>query len=373
MHEISRRHAVTAAAAATALGALEWCCPRPAAAQTSLPLDTVIGISGPQTALSEHPVVLRTRLLTPTPVTGLSAQLQEFTAGHGWAVSAAVDLDTAGRAQVPVSVWKTSTFRMVFPGSGDLEPATSRNLTITAHPAAAPRLRPAGAPEPAPRYRRPQAPQGTGLGADPTIDLIPDGIWASMQGLTWSPGAPVGRTALRLIHVNYWGFDGYRYRGQLVLNSAVAGLAADIFTDLFHLRYPIRQMVLTDRFGHMPIAPHLGSNDYAAMAADDTSGFNFRYVDGDEPRRILSPHAFGNAIDINTWENPYAAPTGEFPDTWYEHHRPRSDRSVLQPGSPQVRAFTSRGFVWGASYGDPQHFQSSQMPDGSTGSGRHGG
>ena len=103
-----------------------------------------------------------------------------------------------------------------------------------------------------------------------------------MQGLTWRPGAPVGRADLRYLQINYWGFDGYRSRGEMVLNGATVTAAADAFTELYHRRFPIRQMVLPDRFGPMPRGSHLGADDYASMAADNTSGFNYRYVDGTE-------------------------------------------------------------------------------------------
>ena len=120
------------------------------------------------------------------------------------------------------------------------------------------------------------------MGANPRVSPIGDRIWSSMQGLTWRPGAPVGRADLRYLQINYWGFDGYRSRGEMVLNGATVTAAADAFTELYHRRFPIRQMVLPDRFGPMPRGSHLGADDYASMAADNTSGFNYRYVDGTE-------------------------------------------------------------------------------------------
>jgi len=177
-----------------------------------------------------------------------------------------------------------------------------------------------------------------------------------MQGKSWTPGC-VPRQRLRYLTVNYWGFDGYRYRGELVVAAAVATDAAAILGDLYAQRYPIRQMVLPDAFGANPKG--IGADDYAQMAADNTSAFNCRYVVGREAQHVLSLHALGRAIDVNTWENPYVAPTGRYPDTWYLDHRDAASPAVLVAGDPAVRAFTRRGWTWGGTWTekDWQHFQ----------------
>jgi hypothetical protein len=177
-----------------------------------------------------------------------------------------------------------------------------------------------------------------------------------MNGVSYTEGCPVGRSQLRYIQVNYWGFDNSRYRGEIVVNASIASRTAAIFSDLYRLKYPIRQMRLADDFGKGKI---MGANDYAAMAADNTSGFNCRYVDGKEADEVLSPHAFGIAIDINSWENPYVAPTGTFPDSYYMN-RTRTQPAMLKSiTDPAVKAFESRGLQWGGRWNpkDYQHFQ----------------
>ena len=52
-----------------------------------------------------------------------------------------------------------------------------------------------------------------------------------------------------------------------------------------------------------PVAAYGGSDD-RSMAADNTSGFNCRYAVAPGPKR-WSVHAYGEAIDVNTIENPY--------------------------------------------------------------------
>ena len=47
------------------------------------------------------------------------------------------------------------------------------------------------------------------------------------------------------------------------------------------------------------------------MAAGNTSAFNCREVTGNPYR--LSQHSYGNAIDINTFENPYVTSSKVYP------------------------------------------------------------
>jgi hypothetical protein len=90
------------------------------------------------------------------------------------------------------------------------------------------------------------------------------------------------------------------------------------------------------------------------MAADNTSAFNCRFVEGTSR---WSMHAYGEAIDVNPVENPYVQGSHVSPPAG----RPFADRSRVRPGmaTPNgvlVRAFASVGWKWGASFGDYQHF-----------------
>ena len=58
-------------------------------------------------------------------------------------------------------------------------------------------------------------------------------------------------------------------------------------------RIPIERMELVDNFG---------ANDDASMAANNTSAFNCRFVEG---TTRWSEHVYGRAIYINTVQNPY--------------------------------------------------------------------
>jgi hypothetical protein len=214
-----------------------------------------------------------------------------------------------------------------------------------------PVVMPSGAPRPT--VKAPAAKPAAGWGAHAVVTSIPDSVWASMQGRSWHSGC-LARTSLRYITVNYWGFDGRRHRGELIMAARNASATASAFTALYNLGFPIRSMVLPDRFGRNRRGP--GADDYRSMAADNTSGFNCRYIDGKESQRAWSPHAFGEALDINPWEDPYVSRIGTLPNSWWLS-RNRRGPEVFRARGPAVVALARYGFRWGASYRDFQHFQ----------------
>jgi len=181
-------------------------------------------------------------------------------------------------------------------------------------------------------------------------------------GYSWTPGCPVGRSSLRHITVNFWGFDGHRSRGAIVVNASIASRTVAAFTRLYEHRFRIRQMkVMDSSWGHAPIGP--GADDYAAMDADNTSGFNCRYVGGEESKKGWSNHAYGTAIDVNDFENPYIAGPGRvYPDAWFATRRSGYAGVFSSTRSAAVRAFTDQGFRWGGVWSAPdfQHFDVSR-------------
>jgi D-alanyl-D-alanine carboxypeptidase len=213
---------------------------------------------------------------------------------------------------------------------------------------------PAGSPQPT-SVATPLGP-AVGTGANAVVSAIPDAVWASMVGFSWHPGCPEGRAHLAYVLVNYWGFDGNRHRGELVVARNRAAGFAKAFTELYDAGFPIRSMVRPDRFGHSPNG-WPGANDYASMAHDNTYAFNCRFVVGREQAGVLSPHSYGYAVDINTWENPDLARVGARPDAWFLRHRSASFGGVIVPDGLVVRIMRSIGLGWGGrSIGDTQHF-----------------
>jgi D-alanyl-D-alanine carboxypeptidase-like protein len=208
---------------------------------------------------------------------------------------------------------------------------------------------PAQAPHP--RRRVPRQPHAVGDGPNVAITRIPAGVWRQMTGVTWHSGCPVGRAQLRYVRMNYWDYEGYRRRGEFVANADAAGRIAAALAEMYTQRLPIRSMYREDRFGYSSRVR--GGNDFASMAAGNTSVFNCRDV-VNRPG-VRSPHAYGRALDLNTWENPYRSARGTVPNTWWQSHS--HPRVAWRSRSHRVVAIMARhGLRWTYGLGDTQHF-----------------
>jgi len=175
-------------------------------------------------------------------------------------------------------------------------------------------------------------------------------VTAAQLPFSWHPGCPVAPAQLRRIRLRYLGFDGNAHLGELVVNARVAREVVAVFGALYRARFPIRQM--------RPIDAFHGSDD-RSMAADNTSGFNCRNAVAAGAKR-WSMHAFGEAIDVNTVENPYIQNGRVTPP----NAKAYANRTRLRPGMAiaggvLVRAFARVGWGWGgrfAGWPDYQHF-----------------
>ena len=168
--------------------------------------------------------------------------------------------------------------------------------------------------------------------------------WADLRH-SYRAGCPVGPSQLRTLSVSHWGFDGKPHVGRIVVAKRVAPGLVTVFRTLWEARFPIRRL--------QPVSAYRGSDD-ASMAADNTSGFNCRFVGGTSR---WSMHASGEAIDVNPVENPYvrggtvSPPAGR---AYLDRTPYRTGMAVR--GGILVRAFAAAGWKWGASFGDYQHF-----------------
>ena len=188
------------------------------------------------------------------------------------------------------------------------------------------------------------------MAALPPFHVSGSPVTAAQLGGSWRPGCPVGPAQLRTVRVSYVGFDGRAHTGTLVVNRTVTGDVGEIFRRLYAARFPIHRMEPIARFG--------GSDD-RSMAADNTSGFNCRYAVAPGPKQ-WSVHAYGEAIDVNTVENPYLEGGRVLPPAGRAFtDRSRYRRGMAVVGGVLVRAFASVGWLWGGRWtGSPdwQHF-----------------
>ncbi len=158
-----------------------------------------------------------------------------------------------------------------------------------------------------------------------SISPLPGSLRATMTGVSWHAGCPVGLDELRLVRARHWGFDGH---------------------------FPIRRMVPVDAYG---------ASDFGSIEADNTSAFNCRYVDG---TTRWSEHSYGRAIDLNPIENPYVTSAGTTSHRASRRYLRRSPyrSGMAVGGGVAVRAFEEAGWGWGGRWSgdrDYQHFSAS--------------
>jgi hypothetical protein len=188
-----------------------------------------------------------------------------------------------------------------------------------------------------------------------TIQPLSAPVRAELSGRVWHPGCPVPLSALRVLTVTHWGFDGRVHAGRLVVNGDAAAPLARVFQRLYELRFPIRHMRLADAYGPSGSRPADG---------DISAAFECRQAvpspcTGGTGTGSWSEHAYGRAVDLNPVENPYVG-CGRTRD---RSSLPYVDRSRLRRGmvTPAVvQAFRSIGWGWGgnwtASTKDYMHF-----------------
>lgn len=179
-----------------------------------------------------------------------------------------------------------------------------------------------------------------------TICAIPDGHFAGMRGASWHPEpACPPRHALALLRLSCWDMDGEPYTGELVVAAEVAEEVLRAFERIFAARFPVARMVPIDAYG---------GDDDVSMAANNSSGFNFRRIAGTDQ---LSQHASGLAVDINPVQNPWVRGDRVAPPRGRDY----LDRSDVRPGmivrpGPVVEAFDAIGWHWGGDWDDTKDY-----------------
>lgn len=311
---------------------------------------SVLVVAGPDSVVDERSTVVRVRWRAGgAPVPGTVRLLRRLEGEKRWRKVKVLRTGADGRAALRVRPRVDSRWKATARGQAWATGARSRVHRLDNLPPGRPVRLPRHAPRP--RIKLPPQRRAVGKGAHPVISRIPNGVWRQMTGRSWHRGCPVGRSGLRLVRINYWGYDGYRYRGELVAAVGAAPRMAAALREMYDRRFPIRAMYRVDRFGWSDKLH--GGDDYKSMAAGNTSAFNCRSV-VNKPG-VRSPHTYGHALDVNTWENPYRSRTGLVPNSWWQYHS--HPKVAWRSGShPVVRIMRKHGLRWTYGLGDTQHF-----------------
>jgi hypothetical protein len=184
-----------------------------------------------------------------------------------------------------------------------------------------------------------------------------DAVYNRIIGKSYRDNPDIGLSDLRYLKMLHFNYNGKVQVGEMITNRAIAAEALDVFYNLFKSRYQINSMYLVDRYWTGDGV----TTDLASVRADNTSCFNYRKAsDADN----LSRHAFGMAIDLNPFENPYVYvyPDGRHVSDPAEAQDYAVNRSAGRPhvitGSDlAVQLFKSHGFSWGGDWGGPYDYQ----------------
>ena len=277
--------------------------------------------------------------------------------------------DTPPVTTVPVPPIPTASEPAVSTPVPSPSPSSS---AVVAVPAPSPSPLPDGVHRPEWLHTRPLeiGPDGWALPQDtpaelvdrriPTIDLLPpppdDDFVATVQEVpadvvarsTWTEECPVGLDELRYVTVSFWGFDDRHHTGELIVNASWAEELVDVFRQLHAIRYPIEEMRIVSA-AELEGPPTGDGND--------TTAFVCRPVRGSSS---WSQHAYGLAVDINPFINPYQRGERILPELAgayldRDHVRP----GMLAEGHVAVEAFDALGWGWGGRWNsliDWMHF-----------------
>lgn len=176
-----------------------------------------------------------------------------------------------------------------------------------------------------------------------TVAPVPANVLARS---TWQPSCPVAAAELRYLTMSFVGYDGRAHTGEMVVAARVADAVTRVFGHLFAARFPIEEMRV--------VAP-------AELTAPPTGDGNNTTAFVCRPARgqtRWSAHAYGLAIDLNPFCNPYTRGDLVLPEL-ASSYVDRSNRrpGMVEPGDVAVRAFTAIGWSWGGEWTNPRDLQ----------------
>ncbi|MCE7007653.1 M15 family metallopeptidase [Kibdelosporangium philippinense] len=173
-----------------------------------------------------------------------------------------------------------------------------------------------------------------------TIAPIPADVLARS---TWQAACPVTKDELRYLTMSFWGFDDRPHTGEMIVNTKVAQQVTGVFGKLYAAKFPIEEMLVT-----APpelTAPPTGDGN-------STTAFVCRPARG---QTNWSAHAYGLAVDINPFCNPYSKGELVLPELASAYlDRGRVRPGMIRAGDTVERAFAAIGWTWGGTWRTPK-------------------
>ena len=199
-----------------------------------------------------------------------------------------------------------------------------------------------------------------------TIDILPRpehrGYRATIGPVTqevlerssWKPKCPVQPEDLAYLTMTFWGFDRERHTGEMMVHRSIARDTARVFERIYKARFPIEEMRV----------PTLQEQRqwHTAPTGDSNITSSFECRDSAEGSS-WSEHAYGLAIDINPFHNPYLRGDVIGPELAAAYtNRDWKRPGMIYEGDAVVSAFDAIGWGWGGRWNslkDWMHFSRS--------------
>lgn len=173
-------------------------------------------------------------------------------------------------------------------------------------------------------------------GWEATISEIPIDVLARSS---WVEGCPVEIDELRYVTMSHHGFDGEIHTGEMIVNAAEAEGVVEVFHKLFDAGFPIEQMQVTrlEEIDDHPTGDFNQTGSFACRPAVGSSNWSL--------------HAYGLAVDVNPFHNPYVRDDLVIPELASAY----VDRENVRPGmifddDVVVQAFAEIGWSWGGDW-----------------------
>jgi hypothetical protein len=170
---------------------------------------------------------------------------------------------------------------------------------------------------------------------------------------TWIPECPVTVEQLAYVTVSHWGFDQEFHTGEILVNAQVAEDIVVVFRRLHEIRFPLEEMRVI-RLEEIDAHP---TGDW-----NDTTSFVCRPAVGSGN---WSNHAYGLAIDINPFHNPYLKGDLVLPEL-ASAYLDRADQrpGMIIDGDEVVQVFADVGWSWGGNWNSLKDWMHFSLPGG---------
>ena len=181
-----------------------------------------------------------------------------------------------------------------------------------------------------------------------TLGPIPNDVLARSS---WEKGCPTAVDDLSYMTVSHMGFDGVFHTGELIVDTAYGEDIVEVFRKLHAARFPIEYLAVvpSSAIDAPPTGDWNNSASFVCRPATQSTSW--------------SQHAYGRAIDINPFHNPYLRGDLVIPElasayTARDNVRP----GMIVDGDVVTEAFADAGWSWGGNWNslkDWMHFSRS--------------